>query len=127
RDAAATSMLSTPMPARPMILSRLPASMTGAVTLVRERTSRPSNSPIAAVRSPAASPNLTSTWTAGDEARISAARSDISSEMRTRNCLGIDDLGWGSAANHEDDVVERRVEVLHHLDPVLILRRGDER
>jgi hypothetical protein len=42
REAAVTSMLSTPMPARPMILSRLPASITSAVTLLRERTSRPS-------------------------------------------------------------------------------------
>ena len=42
REAAVTSMLSTPMPARPMILSRLPFSITSAVTLVRERTRRPS-------------------------------------------------------------------------------------
>ncbi len=56
REAAATSMLSTPMPARPMILSRLPASITSAPTLLRERTRSPSNSPMVALRSPAVRP-----------------------------------------------------------------------
>ena len=44
RVAAATSMLSTPMPARPITLSEPPstASMTPEVTLVAERTTRPS-------------------------------------------------------------------------------------
>ena len=42
--AAGTSMLSTPMPARPMTLSFVAASMTGFVTLVAERTARPSKS-----------------------------------------------------------------------------------
>ena len=40
--AAATSMLSTPMPARPITFSRSPAAMTSAVTLVAERTASPS-------------------------------------------------------------------------------------
>ena len=44
--AASTSMLSTPTPARPITLRRVPASMTSAVTLAAERTTRPSNSPM---------------------------------------------------------------------------------
>jgi hypothetical protein len=40
--AAAKSMLSTPMPARPMTLRRSAAASTGWVTLVAERTARPS-------------------------------------------------------------------------------------
>ena len=39
--AASRSMLSTPVPARPMSHSSLPAAMTSAVTLVEERTMRP--------------------------------------------------------------------------------------
>ena len=40
--AAFRSMLSTPVPARPISLSLLPAAMTSAVTLVAERTIKPS-------------------------------------------------------------------------------------
>ena len=40
--AASTSILSTPMPARPTTLSRGAAASTSAVTLVAERTARPS-------------------------------------------------------------------------------------
>ena len=40
--AAATSTLSTPIPARPMTLSLAAASRTSAVTLVADRTARPS-------------------------------------------------------------------------------------
>ncbi len=40
--AAFTSMLSTPMPARPTTLSRVAAASTFSVTLVAERTARPS-------------------------------------------------------------------------------------
>jgi hypothetical protein len=40
--AAARSMLSTPMPARPITLRLLAASSTRAVTLVAERTATPS-------------------------------------------------------------------------------------
>ena len=40
--AAFTSMLSTPMPARPTTLSLLAAAITFSVTLVAERTARPS-------------------------------------------------------------------------------------
>ena len=40
--AAGTSILSTPTPARPTARSLLPASSTSAVTLVAERTTRPS-------------------------------------------------------------------------------------
>ena len=42
--AASRSMLSTPVPARPIILRRDPAAMTSAVTFVAERTIRPSYS-----------------------------------------------------------------------------------
>jgi len=40
--AASTSTLSTPVPARPMIFKLLPALMTSAVTLVADRTTKPS-------------------------------------------------------------------------------------
>ena len=40
--AASTSILSTPMPARPTTLSRGAAASSSAVTLVAERTARPS-------------------------------------------------------------------------------------
>ncbi len=40
--AAATSILSTPMPARPTTLRRLALASSAAVTLVAERTARPS-------------------------------------------------------------------------------------
>ena len=42
--AASRSMLSTPVPARPISLRRDPAAMTSAVTFVAERTIRPSYS-----------------------------------------------------------------------------------
>lgn len=42
REAAGISMLSTPVPARPMILRFLPALITSAVTFVADRTIRPS-------------------------------------------------------------------------------------
>ena len=40
--AAGMSMLSTPMPARPMTFSRFAAAMTSLLGLVSERTTRPS-------------------------------------------------------------------------------------
>ena len=47
RDVAAgTSILSTPMPARPMTFSFVAYSSTALVTLVAERTASPSNSPM---------------------------------------------------------------------------------
>ncbi len=49
--AALTSMLSTPMPARPMTFRFLAAARTSGVTLLAERKARPSNSPIMAASS----------------------------------------------------------------------------
>ena len=51
--AVATSILSTPMPARPMTRSRLALARISAVTLVRLRTIKPSYSPIHAFSSSA--------------------------------------------------------------------------
>ena len=50
RVAASTSTLSTPVPARPITLSRSALSMRSAVTLVAERTITASNSPMREVR-----------------------------------------------------------------------------
>ena len=47
--AASTSTLSTPTPARPMALRLSALSIRSAVTLVAERISRPSNSPMRAL------------------------------------------------------------------------------
>lgn len=49
--AARTSILSTPVPARPIIFKLVPASIISLVTLVPERTTRPSYSPIIFIRS----------------------------------------------------------------------------
>jgi hypothetical protein len=56
--AAGTSTLSTPMPARPTTFSFLPASITSFVTVVAERMTSPSYSPIAAISSGAFMPGL---------------------------------------------------------------------
>src|SRR5947209_15316355 len=65
RVAAATSMLSTPTPARPTTRSLLPASMTGAVTRVSLRTTSASKSGI---------PSMSSAWPRRDATVTSPAR-----------------------------------------------------
>jgi hypothetical protein len=57
-EAAPTSTLSTPIPARPMTLSPLAASMTLAVTLEPERMTRASKPGIAAASSASFNPGL---------------------------------------------------------------------
>src|SRR5215471_3591344 len=88
--AAGISTLSTPMPARPITLRRAAFSRILAVTLVAERTARPSNSPMISARRALSLPRLgwksTSTprslkiWTAAEES---------ASEMRTRGVIGV--------------------------------------
>ncbi len=59
------SMLSTPTPALPMTLSFLAADNTSGVTLVCERTMRPSYSPMIEMSSSGLSPVLKSALRAG--------------------------------------------------------------
>ena len=80
--AAATSTLSTPMPARPTTFRPLAAARISAVTLVDERMARPSYSPMQAASSSGVMPVLTSTsipWSR----KIAAALGLILSEIST--------------------------------------------
>src|SRR6187401_2269253 len=63
-----------------------------------------------ALRSPAASPKRTSTSMAGEAARISAARLDISSEMRTRNLLMVLSTYLGVGSERARDRQEAGLE-----------------
>src|SRR5262245_18537355 len=86
RLAASTSMLSTPIPARPMSLSLGPASMTSLVTLTALRTMRPSAEATAARRSSGFSFPRAST-SIPPARRTRAHSSATSSAMRTRATL----------------------------------------
>src|SRR5215211_1880455 len=88
--AASTSTLSTPVPARPITLSRSARPINSAVTLVPERISSASNSPIrlSSSSSDISSPSSTS----NSSRRSSTPDSAIGSLTRTRIGLG-DRLG----------------------------------
>src|SRR5690606_16836103 len=76
------STLSTPMPARPMTLRLVAASMISLVTLVAERIARPSYWPITALSSSGVIPGFTST-SQPRSSKMRAALGSILSEMRT--------------------------------------------
>ena len=82
--AAAMSTLSTPMPARPITLSRRARSSTFGVTLVADRTARPSKSPIRSASLSLSLPSLgwKSTSTPRS-AKICTAAGESASEIRT--------------------------------------------
>mmetsp|Transcript_11045 Transcript_11045/g.36670 ORF Transcript_11045/g.36670 Transcript_11045/m.36670 type:complete len:410 (+) Transcript_11045:598-1827(+) len=80
--AALQSMLSTPVPARPMTVILLAASMMSAVTLVPDRTIRPSYSPMIFLSSAGDSLDLQSTCTPAF-VKMSMHTCSIGSEMRT--------------------------------------------
>ena len=80
--AALTSMLSTPTPARPMILSLPGLARVAAVILLAERMPMPWYSPITAASSSGFMPVLTSTVNPA-LLRTSTAFLDMSSAMRT--------------------------------------------
>ncbi len=87
--AAGMSILSTPMPARPMTFSRVAAAITAALALVAERTARPSYSPIIPSNSSGFSPVF---WwaTMPRRAKISKAAGDNSSAIRTLGACGME-------------------------------------
>src|SRR6187402_2741651 len=76
------STLSTPIPARPITLRLVAASMISLVTLVAERIARPSYRPITALSSSGVIPGLTST-SHPRSSKMRAALGSILSEMRT--------------------------------------------
>ena len=86
--AAPKLMLSTPMPARPMTFRLSAASMISGVTLVEDRTARPSYSPMQALSSSGLIPVLTSTSTPR-LSKISAARGLMSSLISTLGMWGV--------------------------------------
>ena len=81
RVAAFTSILSTPTPARPIILSLVPASITSAVTLVPDRNIKASYSGIILISSSKGSLVFTSTSATCE--MISIPAGSIGSETRT--------------------------------------------
>ena len=80
---ALMSMLSTPMPARPTTFRRLALSISFSVTLVAERTARPSYWSMIFSISSLEMPAFMSTSTPRS-LKICTAAGDSSSEMRTR-------------------------------------------
>jgi hypothetical protein len=83
-DAAGTSIVSTPIPARPMTFSRgKAASIAAAPTLVELRTARPSYFPMTAANSSGDSPGLSSISIPRSR-KIAAAFGSILSAMSTR-------------------------------------------
>ena len=80
--AAGTSMLSTPMPARPITLSRAASARSAFVTLVAERTARPSKRPMIFFSSSGDRPIFTSA-SMPRALKISIARGLKSSEIST--------------------------------------------
>src|SRR6266852_7831146 len=80
--AAATSILSTPMPARPITLRLLACSSSAFVTLVAERTARPSNWPMMRFSSSGERPVIT--WASMPRsAKMEAARALSASAINT--------------------------------------------
>ena len=65
-EAAFTSMLSTPAPARPITFSDAPAAMTSRVACVAERTTSPAASPSSAMSCPRAGPVFTTSSSSGN-------------------------------------------------------------
>src|SRR5487761_1233636 len=100
----------TPMPARPITLSRFAAAITGLVTLVAERTARPSNSATTCLSSSGVSLVLTTVSTPRS-LKTATARGLNSSEIST---LGMVATGSGgcSAANFVEGPVEPRQQCL---------------
>src|SRR5260221_1094178 len=88
RVAAARSMLSTPVPARPITRSFVAAASTSAVTLVALRTASASYWAITCSSSAAFMPGLKSTCAPGMRSRMLFASGERSSEMRMRITLG---------------------------------------
>src|SRR5260221_1702580 len=94
--AAATSMLSTPMPARPITLRLVACSSSAFVTLVAERTARPSNCPMIRFSSSGASPVITCA-SMPRSAKIAAARALSASAINTFAMVSVpeeDDGVW---------------------------------
>ena len=89
-DAAALSILSVPIPARPITLSFLAFSRISLVTVVEERIASPSYSPMIFINSSGVWSVMTSTSTPRF-LKISAAKGDILSLIRT---FGIDVLPY---------------------------------
>src|SRR5215471_11793029 len=86
--AVGMSTLSIPMPARPITLSRSPRSRIFGVTLVAERTARPSNLPITAASLSLSLPR--SGWKSTSTPRslnIWTAAGESASETRTRGAI----------------------------------------
>src|SRR3954447_3823758 len=101
--AAGTSIVSTPIPARPMTCSRgSPASIAPALTLVELRTARPSYSPMMALSSSGVSPGFSSAEIPRSR-KIVTARESIVSAIKTLT---------GSATNYLPRPVEPRPERL---------------
>ena len=82
--AASTSMLSTPMPARPMTRSRSARAMTSAVTFVALRTTSASYPPITSRSSAGLNPGLASTSRSGCSRRRASPSGPSESLSRTR-------------------------------------------
>src|SRR3984893_15097438 len=93
RVAAATSMLSTPAPARPMTLRRVPAWITAASTRVSLRTSRASYPAMRAIS--AAGLSFSSTSTSAWPRNRARPASAIGSATRTRGTGSGDEAGLG--------------------------------
>ena len=90
--AAPISTLSTPIPARPITLSRFALAIRSAVALVAERIARPSYSPMIAASFSGSFPSLGWKSTSTPRSRkICTAASDNSSEMST---LGMSCSSW---------------------------------
>src|SRR5437899_2501135 len=82
--AAGMSTLSTPMPARPMTLRRFAFSRIFAVTLLAERTARPSKSPTSSASFSLSAPSFGWKSTATPRSRkICTAAGESASEIRT--------------------------------------------